>query len=95
MLSTNSISPNGQVSKAEIGFEVFPSGPCATEADSLLRSLEGVVHIIFDPAVRRLAVLFDPTKVDIPCILSILEPFGLKPRVISVICPMKGVVCKA
>ena len=73
MLLSNLTDPNGQVSKAESGFEVFP----------------------FDSAVRRLAVLFDPTKVDIPCILSTLEPFGLKPRVISVICPMKGVVCKA
>jgi hypothetical protein len=81
-----------QLTRAEIGFEAFPCGPCATEADSLLRSLEGVTQIIFDPAVRRVAVLFDPTRVNILLILSTLEPFGLKPRVISVISPMKGMV---
>ncbi|MFQ5902903.1 MAG: hypothetical protein ACE5JO_04360 [Candidatus Binatia bacterium] len=63
------------------------------EADKLLRSLEGVIHIHFDPAVRRIAVLFDSTRVNIPLILSTLstlEPFDLKPRVISVITEMEG-----
>jgi hypothetical protein len=83
---------NGKATKAEIAFETFPSGPRATEADRLLSSLEGVFHILIDPAVRRVAFLFDPTKVDIPAILSALQPFGLKPRVISVICPMKEVI---
>ena len=86
-----SLNFNKQATRVEIGFEAFPCGPCAAEADSLLRSLEGVIQIIFDPAVRRVAVLFDPTRVNIPLILSTLEPFGLKPRVISVISPMKGV----
>ncbi len=81
---------NRQATKAEIGFELFPCGPCAMEADKLLRSLEGMIHIHFDPAVQRVAVLFDPTKVNIPLILSTLEPFDLKPRVISVITEMKG-----
>ncbi len=82
MLRNNS---NRQATKAEIGFELFPYGPCATEADRLLRSLEGVIQIFFDPAVRRIAVHFDSTRVNIPLILSTLELFGLKPRVISVI----------
>ena len=74
-----------QTTKAEIGFEVFPCGPCAEEADRLLKSLEGVIQIFIDPAVRRVAVLFDPARVNIPLILSTLEPFGLRPKVVSVI----------
>ena len=76
---------NRQATKAEIGFELFPCGSCATEADSLLRSLDGVIQILFDPAVQRVAVFFDPTKIDIPRILLTLEPFGLRPKVVSVI----------
>lgn len=91
MLPSNSTNPNGQVSKAEIGFDVFPCGPCALEADKLLRSLDGVTQILFDPAVRRIAVHFDPSRVNLPLILSSLEPFGEKPRVVSVIVPMKRV----
>lgn len=82
-------NPTDQATKAEIAFKIFPRGPCAAEADSLLKSLEGVIQIIFDPAVRRIAVLFDPRKVKIPLILLTLEPFGLKPRVISMISPIK------
>ena len=89
MLLDNS---NRQVTKAEIAFEVFPCGPCATEADGLLRSLEGVIQTLSDPPVRRIAVLFDPSRVDIPRILLTLEPFGLNPKVISVIIPMKPFV---
>jgi len=79
-----------QATKAEIGFEVFPRDPCATEAGRLLRSLEGVIQVHFDPAVQRLAVLFDPARVTIPLILSTLEPLGLKPKLVSVITPLKG-----
>lgn len=86
-----SMNPNSQATKAEIGFEVFPCGPCAEEADRHLRSLDGVIQILFDPAVRRVAVLFDPTRVNTPLILSSLEPFATKPKVISVISPMKEV----
>lgn len=70
--------------KAEITFDTFPCGPCASEAHGVLSSLLGVIKIIFDPCVRRATVLFDPAKVDIPRILSSLEPFGPKPRVVSV-----------
>lgn len=87
-----SLNWNREATKAEIGFELFPCDSCATEADRVLRSLEGVIEILFDPAVRRIAVLFDPTRVNIPLILSTLEPFGQKPRVISVITPMHGVL---
>lgn len=83
---------NPQLTKAEIGFECFPCAPRATEADKLLRALEGVIETDVDPAVRRIAVHFDPARVGIPLILSTLEPFGVKPRVISVVSPMKGVV---
>ena len=85
-------NPTGKATKAEIGFEVFPYGPCATEADRHLRSLEGVIDILFDASVRRVAVLFDPRKLDIPLIPSTLEPFGQKPKVVSVITPIQGVV---
>lgn len=78
--------------KAEIGFECFPCGPCAEEANRVLNSLEGVVQTVVDPAVRRIAVHFDPTRVTLPLILSTLEPYGVKPKVVSVVSPMKGAV---
>lgn len=77
------------VTRAEIAFDIFPCGPCASEAHRTLTSLKGVVQIIFDPCVCRATVFFDPAKVDIPLILSTLEPFGPKPRVISVTLPMR------
>jgi hypothetical protein len=86
-----SLTSCAQASKAEIGFETFPCGPCAVEADRVLRSLDGVIEAVFDDGVRRATVLFDPTRVNIPLILSTLQPFGLNPKVISVITPLKGV----
>ncbi|MGH7829127.1 MAG: hypothetical protein ACREP8_03015 [Candidatus Binatia bacterium] len=84
-------SPN-QASRAEIGFDAFPCGPCAVEADRHLRTLDGVIEILFDEAVRRAAVVFDPRRVGIPLILSTLQPFCLNPKVISVISPMRGIL---
>jgi hypothetical protein len=87
-----SLASYGQASKAEIGFETFPCGPCAVEADRVLRSLEGVIEIVFDDGVRRATVLFDPARVNIPLIISTLQPFCLNPKVVSVISPMRGVL---
>lgn len=81
-----------EASRAEIGFDAFPCGPCAAEADRALKSLAGVTEIVVDPAVRRIAVHFDAERIGIPLILSTLEPFGAKPRVVSVVSRMKGVV---
>lgn len=78
-----------QPTKAEIGFEAFPCGPCAMEAHRVLASLEGITQILFDPGVRRVTVFFDPEKVDMPRILSTLDPFSPNPRVISVVIPFK------
>lgn len=83
---------NKEATKAEIGFDAFPYGPCAAEADRALKSLEGVTVIVVDAAVRRIAVHFDPERIGIPLILSTLEPFGAKPRVVSVVSRMTGVV---
>jgi len=88
-----SLTSSNQASKAEIGFETFPCGPCAVEADRVLRSLDGVIEAVFDDGVRRATVLFDPTRVNIPLILSTLQPLGLKPKIISVISPVRGVLC--
>ncbi len=85
-------SSNEELTRAEIGFDAFPCGPCAAEANRALNSLEGVTGIVVDPAVRRIAVHFDPERIGIPLILSTLEPFGTKPRVVSVVSRMKGVV---
>lgn len=81
-----------QATRAEICFEEFPRGPCATDADRALRSLAGVMQVLFDPCVRRALVLFDPARVNISHILSTLQPFAMKPKVTSVISPWKGVV---
>lgn len=78
------------MTRAEIGFETFPCGPCATEADKVLRSIEGVIEVLFDPCVRRASVFFDPGRVNTAHILTSLQPFATKPRVISVIAPVKG-----
>jgi len=83
---------NEEATKAEIGFDAFPCAPCAAEADRALKSLDGVGEIVVDPAVRRIAIYFDPERVGIPLILSTLEPFGARPRVVSVVSRMKGVV---
>jgi hypothetical protein len=79
-------------SKAEIGFDTFPCGTCAVEADRHVRILDGVIEIFFDEAVRRAAVVFDPARVGIPLILSTLRPFCLNPKVISVTSPMRGLL---
>ena len=81
-----------QLAKAEVGFDSFPCGPCAEEADRVLSSLEGVVQTVVDPAVRRIAVHFDPARVGTALILSTLAPFGAKPKVVSVVSPMKEAV---
>jgi len=78
--------------KAEIGFDSFPCGPCAEEADRVLTSLEEVLQTVVDPTVRRITVHFDPARVKLPLIVAALEPFGGKPRAISVVSPMKGVI---
>jgi DNA polymerase III psi subunit len=83
------INGKSQLSKAEIGFEAFPGEPCAMEADKVLHSLDGMVQITFNPSVERLAVFFDPKKIKIPLILSTLESFGLKPKVVSVVTPIE------
>lgn len=80
---------NGYATRVEIAFEAFPYGPCASEAHKALTFLEGVVQIVFNPCVRRASVFFDPSKIDIPLILSTLEPLCPNPRVISVTIPIK------
>lgn len=72
------------ITRAEIGFEPYPRGADIEKAQELLRGLEGVIGAFFDPAVQRMTVIFDPTKVSISHILSSLEPLGAKPKVISV-----------
>ena len=79
---------SGQATKAEIGFEIFPSDTRSNEANRHLQSLDGVIQILADRSVRRMAVLFDPTRANISLILSTLEPFGLNPRVVSVTTPV-------
>jgi len=83
---------NKEATKAEIGFDSFPCGPCASEADRALKSLEGVTEIVVDAAVRRIAVHFDAERIGIPLILAALEPFGARPRVVSVVSRMRGLV---
>ena len=83
---------NKEATKAEIGFDAFPCGPCAAEADRALKSLEGVTEIVVDAAVRRIAVHFDAERIGIPLILAALEPFGARPRVVSVVSRMRGLV---
>ena len=83
---------NKEATKAEIGFDAFPCGPCASEADRALKSLEGVTEIVVDAAVRRIAVHFDAERIGIPLILAALEPFGARPRVVSVVSRMRGLV---
>ena len=78
-----------RATKVEIGFEIFPSDNCAIEANRLAQSLDGVIQILADRSVRRMAVLFDPTRANISLILSALESFGLNPRVISVTTPVR------
>lgn len=39
---------NGQFTKAEISYESFPCGSCATEADRALRSSQGLILVIFE-----------------------------------------------
>ncbi len=75
---------SSRATKAEIGFEIFPSDNCAIEANRLVQSLDGVIQILPDPPVRRMSVHFDPARANISLILSALEPFGLHPRVVSV-----------
>ncbi len=81
-----------RTTKAEIGFEKFPSDIRAVEANSLVQSLDGVVQILADPSVRRMAVLFDPAKANISLILSALEPLGLNPSLVSVTTPVKRAI---
>ena len=81
-----------QTTKAEIGFEKFPSDTRATEANNLVQSLDGVIQTLADPSVRRMAVLFDPAKANIPLILSALEPLGLNPKLVSVTTPVTRTV---
>ncbi len=80
---------SGQATKAEIGFEIFPSDTHTVEANRLVQSLDGVIQILADRSVRRMAVLFDPTIADLSLILSTLEPFCLNPKVISVTTPVR------
>jgi hypothetical protein len=78
--------------KAEIGVELLSSDSRATEANRHLGSLEGVIQTLLDRSVRRIAILFDPERVDLALILSTLEPFDLQPKVMSVITRMKGML---
>jgi hypothetical protein len=80
---------SSQATKAEIGFEIFPSDNCAIKANRLVQSLDGVIQILPDPPVRRMSVHFDPARANISLILSALEPFGLNPRVVSVTTPVR------
>lgn len=79
------------VTKAAIAFDTLPCGQGAAEASRVLRSLEGIMQIFFDPCVRRATVSFDPEKVDLPLILSTLGTFGPNPRVLSVTIPVREV----
>ncbi len=79
---------SAQTTRAEIGFEKYPSDTRATEANNLVQSLDGVIQTLADPSVRRMAVLFDPAKANISLILSALEPLGLNPRLVSVSTPL-------
>lgn len=79
------------LTRAEIAFDSFPCAPCAYEFQKTIRSTNGVIRILFDSCVRRVTVFFDPEIVDIPRILSTLDPFSPNPRVISVTIPMKKV----
>jgi len=83
-------SLDNQITKAEFGFEIYARGPSVEDAQDLLRRLEGVIGAVFDPAVQRMSVIFDPTKVNISHILSSLEPLGVKPKVISVAAGLNG-----
>ncbi len=80
---------SGQATKAEIGFEIFPSDTRSNEANRLVQSLDGVIQILPDPPVRRMSVHFDPARANISLILSALEAFGLNPRVAFVRTPVK------
>jgi len=73
--------------RAEIGFEEFPCGPCATEADRVLRSLEGVLEVHLNASVGRATIFFDPTRVKIPALLSTLQSLKLNPKLVSLIMP--------
>ena len=51
-----------------------------------------MTEIVVDAAVRRIAVHFDAERIGIPLILAALEPFGARPRVVSVVSRMRGLV---
>ena len=88
LLSMQSDRYSGQATKAEIGFEIFPSDTRTVEANRLVQSLDGVIQILPDPPVRRMSVHFDPARANISLILLALESFGLNPRVVSVTTPV-------
>ena len=79
---------SSRATKAEIGFEIFPSDTRTVEVNRLVQSLDGVIQILADRSVRRMAIFFDPARANISLILSTLEPFGLNPRVVSVTTPV-------
>ena len=83
--------PNTQSSKAEISFDTFPLDSGVVEAERVVGSMEGVKHFYWNASVRRASVCFNPKIVGIPSILSALSGLSLKPKVISVITPCKGV----
>ncbi len=85
------IKTDKYITRAEVAFDSFPCAPCAYESRTTLCSTNGVIRIFLDPGVRRVTVFFDPEKVNIPQILSTLDPFSPNPRVISVTIPMKKV----
>ena len=75
------------LTKVDISFERFPGGPCRVEADRALHAVDGINRTEFQDCVRRISICFDPSKVSISHILTSLEPFGGKPKVVSVISP--------
>ena len=83
--------PDTQSSKAEISFDTFPLDSGVGEAERVIGSIEGVKHFYWNASVRRASVCFNPKIVGIPSILSALSGLSLKPKVISVITPCKGV----
>jgi hypothetical protein len=75
------------LAKAEISFTEFPCGARAARARDILRAVDGMIEVSFDPSVSRARLHFDPALVDLGAALSRLAPLQLRPRIVSVIVP--------
>jgi hypothetical protein len=49
--------------------------------------VEGVREVEFEFCVHRVGICFEPSRVTISTLLGTLAPFGLNPRVVSVVRP--------